>query len=141
MHISTGKSKRILENVTGCFQSGKLTAIIGPSGAGKTTLLRIISTLKSSNVEGTVTVNGRECNGSIFRKHTSFLPQEFALLPLLTTRETLYIAARLKVQGVREPRAFHLIVSLFKHKQAQVYLFKMPAAGRRQSLVQTVSNN
>lgn len=105
-----GKSKRILENVTGCFQSGKLTAIIGPSGAGKTTLLRIISTLKSSNVEGTVTVNGRECNGSIFRKHTSFLPQEFALLPLLTTRETLYIAARLKVQGVREPRAFHLIV-------------------------------
>ncbi|XP_076246923.1 ATP-binding cassette sub-family G member 4 isoform X2 [Calliopsis andreniformis] len=110
VHCNKVKSKRILENVTGCFRPGKLTAIIGPSGAGKTTLLRIISVLKSTNVQGSITVNGREWNGSVFRKHTCFLPQEFALLPLLTTRETLYIAAQLKVQGVRELRAFYLIV-------------------------------
>ncbi|CAK9797702.1 ATP-binding cassette subfamily G member 4 [Anthophora quadrimaculata] len=106
-----GKSKRIIENVTGCFRPERLTVIIGPSGAGKTTLLRIISTLKSTNVEGSITVNGKEWNDGAFRKQICFLPQEFALLPLLTTRETLYIAARLKVQTTREPRAFHLIVT------------------------------
>ncbi|XP_076674675.1 ATP-binding cassette subfamily G member 4 [Andrena cerasifolii] len=104
------KSKRLLENVNGCFRPGRLTAIIGPSGAGKTTLLRIISTLKSANVKGSITVNGREWNAGAFRKQTCFLPQDFALLPSLTTRETLYIAARLKVQGIRELRAFYLIV-------------------------------
>ncbi|XP_054012492.1 ATP-binding cassette sub-family G member 1-like isoform X1 [Hylaeus anthracinus] len=105
------KSKKLLESVTGCFRPGKLTAIIGPSGAGKTTLLRIVSTLKTTNVKGSITVNGREWNGGVFRKQTCFLPQEFALLPLLTTRETLYIAARLKVQGVRGSRSFCLIVN------------------------------
>ncbi|XP_076622323.1 ATP-binding cassette sub-family G member 4 isoform X2 [Colletes latitarsis] len=104
------KSKRILESITGCFRSGRLTAIIGPSGAGKTTLLRIVSTLKSTNVKGSIIVNNRECDSGAFRKQTCFLPQEFALLPLLTTRETLYIAARLKVQDARSLRAINLIV-------------------------------
>ncbi|XP_060833124.1 ATP-binding cassette sub-family G member 4-like isoform X3 [Bombus pascuorum] len=105
------KSKRILEDVTGCFRPERLTAIIGPSGAGKTTLLRIICNLKSTNVKGSITVNGKEWNGRAFRKQTCFLPQEFALQPLLTARETLYIAARLKVQGIRELRSFNLIVT------------------------------
>ncbi|XP_076169712.1 ATP-binding cassette sub-family G member 4 isoform X2 [Ptiloglossa arizonensis] len=104
------KPRKILENVTGCFRPGRLTTIIGPSGAGKTTLLRIISTLKSINVEGSITINNRRWDSGAFQKQTCFLPQEFALLPLLTTRETLYIAVRLKVR-VREPRAFNLIVT------------------------------
>ncbi|XP_078041380.1 ATP-binding cassette sub-family G member 4 [Augochlora pura] len=102
--------KQILKNVTGCFRPGRLTAIIGPSGAGKTTLLGIISSLRSNNVKGSVSVNGRERNADTFRRQTCFLPQEFALLPLLSARETLYIAARLKVQGIRDHRAFHLII-------------------------------
>ncbi|XP_076287104.1 ATP-binding cassette sub-family G member 4 isoform X2 [Lasioglossum baleicum] len=102
--------KKILENVNGCFRPGRLSAILGPSGAGKTTLLRIISTLKSANVKGSITVNDREWNADTFRKQTCFLPQEFALLPLLTPRETLYIAARLKVQGIRDRRTYNLIV-------------------------------
>ncbi|XP_031825993.2 ATP-binding cassette sub-family G member 4 [Nomia melanderi] len=105
-----GKTKRILKNITGCFRPGRLTAILGPSGAGKTTLLRIISTLKSTNVKGTITVNDQRWNADVFHKETCFLPQEFALLPLLTTRETLYFTARLKVQGIRDRRAFYLII-------------------------------
>ncbi|KZC04864.1 ATP-binding cassette sub-family G member 4 [Dufourea novaeangliae] len=104
------KPKRILENVTGCFRSGRLTVIIGPSGAGKTTLLRIVSTLKTTNVKGLITINDRKWNAGAFRKQTCFLPQEFALLPLLTARESLYIAVRLKVQDIRDRRAYCLIV-------------------------------
>ncbi|KOC63206.1 ATP-binding cassette sub-family G member 4 [Habropoda laboriosa] len=109
--FSTGKLKKIIENVTGCFRPERLSVIIGPSGAGKTTLLHIISTLKSKNVDGSITINGKEWNVGVFRKQTCFLPQEFALLPLLTTRETLHIAARLKVRTTCEPRAFCLIVT------------------------------
>ncbi|XP_012140093.1 ATP-binding cassette sub-family G member 4 isoform X3 [Megachile rotundata] len=108
---SKGNSKKILEDVTGCFRPQRLTVIVGPSGAGKTTLLRIVSTLKSNNIKGSITVNGTEWNGRAFRKQTCFLPQEFALSPLLTTRETLYIAARLKMRGIYERRAFYLIVT------------------------------
>lgn len=84
-------------------------AIIGPSGAGKTTLLRIICSLKS-NIEGSILVNGKKWNSSAFRKQTCFLPQEFVLLPLLTAKETLYIAARLKIKNIHEPYAINLIV-------------------------------
>ncbi|UBH15992.1 ABC transporter ATP-binding protein [Macrococcus armenti] len=39
--------KYILKDVTTTFQSGKITALIGPSGAGKTTLLKLINGLRS----------------------------------------------------------------------------------------------
>lgn len=39
--------KYILKDVTTTFQSGRITALIGPSGAGKTTLLKLINGLRS----------------------------------------------------------------------------------------------
>ena len=36
----------ILDSVSGKFQSGQLTAILGPSGAGKTSLMNILAGLK-----------------------------------------------------------------------------------------------
>ncbi|KAG5321394.1 ABCG4 protein, partial [Pseudoatta argentina] len=84
----------ILNNVTGHFEPGKITVIIGPSG--KTTLLKIISG-KQVDIRGTITVNGAKQNRKMFHKQVSYVPQQFDLLPYLTTRETLYIAARLKL--------------------------------------------
>lgn len=106
-----GSKKTILCNVTGHFDPGKVTVIIGPSGAGKTTLLKIISGEKFSNVEGTITVNGIEQNRGSFRKHVCYVPQQFALLPFLTTKETLYIAARLKLGIGQNNKMIYSIVS------------------------------
>lgn len=36
-------SKFILNNVSGEFRAGEMSAIIGPSGAGKTTLLNLLA--------------------------------------------------------------------------------------------------
>ncbi|XP_032665793.1 ATP-binding cassette sub-family G member 1-like [Odontomachus brunneus] len=104
--------KRILCNVTGHFDPGKVTVIIGPSGAGKTTLLKIISGEKFSNVEGTVTVNGIEQNRGSFRKHVCYVPQQFALLPFLTIKETLYVAARLKLGTSQSNKTILAIVNM-----------------------------
>ncbi|KAK2585888.1 hypothetical protein KPH14_010476 [Odynerus spinipes] len=93
-----GKRKEIIENATGCFEPRKLTAVVGPSGAGKSTLLRIISGLNMSNVKGSIRINGcNEIDKDTFRKRICYIPQEFSLLPLLTTKETLRYAARLKL--------------------------------------------
>jgi ABC-type multidrug transport system ATPase subunit len=34
--------KKILENITGVFRAGRLTAVMGASGAGKTSLLNVL---------------------------------------------------------------------------------------------------
>lgn len=106
-----GIKKTILRDVTGHFEPGKITVILGPSGAGKTTLLKIISGERWTNVDGTVIVNGVKQNRGTFRKQMCYVPQEFALLPFLTTRETLYIAARLKLVKQSEQMIARLIVN------------------------------
>jgi zinc/manganese transport system ATP-binding protein len=44
-----------VQDVSGCFASGSLTAVVGPNGAGKTTLLRAIAGLHRPHA-GTITV-------------------------------------------------------------------------------------
>jgi ABC-type multidrug transport system ATPase subunit len=99
-----------LRNVTGCFESGKVTVIIGPSGSGKTTLLKILSDQQSFK-EGSIKVNGAERNRATFRRQLCYVPQQFDLLPFLTAKETLYIAARLKLEADRSKQEVYVIVS------------------------------
>lgn len=121
--FTIGIKKPILHDVTGHFESGKVTVIIGPSGAGKTTLLKIISGERWLNVGGTVTINGVEGNKGAFRKQMCYVPQQFALLPFLTTRETLYIAARLKLDIKQSKQVARLIVSASTTKRCFNILF------------------
>ena len=67
--------KRLLQNISGEANAGKLLAIMGPSGSGKTTLLNVLAGQLSASprlrLTGSLTINGRPMARS---KHRSSLP-------------------------------------------------------------------
>nr|CAD7405968.1 unnamed protein product [Timema cristinae] len=110
--------KSVLRSLNGQFKAGRLTAIIGPSGAGKSTLLNIVSGFKllcmnrTRGVQGSLRVNGQPRDLRLFRRQCCYIAQEFAMLPRLTTVETLTVAAELKLGrntccSIKETVALH----------------------------------
>lgn len=69
---------------------------MGPSGCGKSSLLNILSGFITSNVEGSIRVNGKPRDDITFRKHQGFIMQEENLHSLLTLRETMHFSMKLK---------------------------------------------
>ncbi len=70
--------KKILQDVSYKFSSGKRTAIIGPNGAGKSTLLKVLCLL-NEKFSGVVTLDGkniREIGRKNLSKVMAILPQE-----------------------------------------------------------------
>lgn len=79
---------------------GELVALMGPSGCGKTTLLNSLARRIPSSgatVSGVQYVNGTEVENSAFRRMTSYVEQEDALIGSMTVRETLDFAAKLSL--------------------------------------------
>ncbi|KAH0534117.1 hypothetical protein FGG08_007291 [Glutinoglossum americanum] len=92
----TKKPKEILSQVDGC----ELLALMGPSGSGKTTLLNALARREAaagSKVEGSMLVDGTSPSLGEFRRLSSYVEQEDALIGSLTVWETLNFAARLSL--------------------------------------------
>jgi ABC-type multidrug transport system ATPase subunit len=71
---------------------------MGPSGCGKTTLLNVLAhrdAAAGAKVDGVTLVNGVEESREAFRRTSSYVEQEDALIGSLTVRETMSFAARL----------------------------------------------
>lgn len=68
------------------------------SGSGKTTLLNVLAhraALPKAEIKQTLCINGEPTTLTTFRKLSSYVEQEDALVGSLTVRETLYFAAQL----------------------------------------------
>ncbi|CAM9336047.1 unnamed protein product [Ectocarpus sp. 13 AM-2016] len=104
--VGRGKKKAILDGVSGRANAGKVLAVMGPSGSGKTTLLNALAGQvpysKKTQLHGTLTVGGAERapdqeQASAFLAWHAFVKQEDVFYSQLTVRETLLMAARLRL--------------------------------------------
>ncbi|XP_022919463.1 ATP-binding cassette subfamily G member 4-like [Onthophagus taurus] len=87
----------IIHSVNGKLPSGKLIGILGASGAGKTSLLNILAGQIHNGVTGNILINDHPREMKKFHKLSSYIMQEDLLQPLLTVKESMNIAAKLKL--------------------------------------------
>lgn len=103
----TGEYAQALQEIDLEIISGEFFILVGPSGCGKSTLLRIMSGLEKT-YEGSVVFSR-----GMTMKDTSFVFQQFALLPWLSVSENVEIA--LVARGVdREARKSRALEELKK---------------------------
>lgn len=89
-------TRRLLHNIYGYVQPGKLTALMGASGAGKTTLLDVLAARKNIGViGGDILVDGAK-PGTSFQRGTSYAEQMDVHEPMQTVREALRFSADLR---------------------------------------------
>ncbi|XP_012548721.2 ATP-binding cassette subfamily G member 4 [Bombyx mori] len=88
--------KTILDGLSGSFNAGELTVIMGHSGAGKSTLLDILAGY-TKPTSGSIYENGRIRNERMFRRKSCYIFQDDKLIETLTIKESLTIAAELKL--------------------------------------------
>lgn len=81
--------------MSGEFRSNELTAIIGASGSGKSSLLNVLSGYHTKNVEGSVQLNGVECQEFI-QQYSSYIMQEYKFHQFITVYETLMFSINCK---------------------------------------------
>ena len=93
------EGRRILDAVTLHVDPGEMVAVTGPSGAGKTSILTVLAGLISAD-EGSASWQGSTVvRGKPHPAHpTGFVPQGYALLPLLTAFENVELP--LQIAGV-----------------------------------------
>lgn len=117
-YASGGKTLRILNRISLCFEQKSSYAIVGPSGSGKTTLLAVCAGL-ASPTSGIVTLLGNSFNGlnedaraSVRNAHVGFVFQNFQLITTLTALENVMIPAELRRRGDSRDRAKELLCSV-----------------------------
>ena len=87
----------LLNDVSGMFNPGEMTALLGPSGSGKTTFLDLVSGRKTvGEIDGAVHFGGKAPTTRFLRRHTGYVEQFDTLISALTVHEMLMYTAELK---------------------------------------------
>jgi len=85
-----------LDSVSGHFETGTLTAVMGPSGSGKSTFLNVLCG-KLEHTSGTVWVNGVEAELPQYKQSIGFVPQNDIVESQLLVREALQFSANIRL--------------------------------------------
>ncbi|GLJ08413.1 hypothetical protein SUGI_0088240 [Cryptomeria japonica] len=94
----TDKRLQLLQDVTGVFRPGILTALMGVSGAGKTTLMDVLAGRKTTgHIEGEIRISGFPKKQETFSRISGYCEQNDIHSPQLTTRESLIFSAFIRL--------------------------------------------
>ena len=89
---------QLLQEVTGAFRPGVLTALMGVSGAGKTTLMDVLAGRKTGGyIEGDIRISGYPKKQETFARISGYCEQNDIHSPNVTVRESLVYSAWLRL--------------------------------------------
>uniref|UniRef100_A0ACD6AAX2 Uncharacterized protein n=1 Tax=Avena sativa TaxID=4498 RepID=A0ACD6AAX2_AVESA len=101
----TEKKLQLLQDVSGAFRPGVLTALMGITGAGKTTLLDVLAGRKTGGyIEGTIRIAGYTKKQETFSRIAGYCEQSDIHSPNLTVYESLQFSAWLRLPSDIESR-------------------------------------
>ncbi|GKU91684.1 hypothetical protein SLEP1_g5518 [Rubroshorea leprosula] len=97
--------KHLLRNVTGKFEPGRITAVMGPSGAGKTTFISALAgKAMGCKMTGSILINGKHESIHSYKKIIGFVPQDDIVHGNLTVEENLWFNAKCRLSaGLSKP--------------------------------------
>lgn len=89
---------QLLDNVSGIFAPGVLTALMGSSGAGKTTLMDVLAGRKTSGyIEGDIRISGYLKEQKTFARVSGYVEQSDIHSPQVTIIESLMFSSFLRL--------------------------------------------
>ncbi|KQJ92711.1 ABC transporter G family member 41 isoform X2 [Brachypodium distachyon] len=92
------KKLQLLHNITGAFQPGVLSALMGVTGAGKTTLLDVLSGRKTGGtIEGDIRIGGYPKIQQTFARISGYCEQTDVHSPQITVGESVAYSAWLRL--------------------------------------------
>ncbi|KAB8110126.1 hypothetical protein EE612_047053, partial [Oryza sativa] len=95
---ATESRLELLNDISGSFRPGVLTALMGVSGAGKTTLLDVLAGRKTSGyIEGNITISGYPKKQETFARVSGYCEQNDIHSPNVTIYESLMLSAWLRL--------------------------------------------
>uniref|UniRef100_A0A0D9XY42 ABC transporter domain-containing protein n=1 Tax=Leersia perrieri TaxID=77586 RepID=A0A0D9XY42_9ORYZ len=93
-----GRKLQLLHNITGAFQPGVLSALMGVTGAGKTTLLDVLAGRKTGGViEGDIRIGGYPKVQQTFSRISGYCEQNDVHSPQITVGESVAYSAWLRL--------------------------------------------
>ncbi|KOC16431.1 ATP-binding cassette transporter [Aspergillus flavus AF70] len=133
LSLQLGDDKRLLHEVSGWLQPGKMTALMGMSGAGKTTLLDTLAQrIQIGRLSGGLYLNGQTLPASMGRR-TGFVHQNDIHLASSTVREALQLSACLRrpatVSWDEKMDHVEMLIQLLEMEDIAEAIIGVPGAG------------
>ncbi|KAF3338347.1 hypothetical protein FCM35_KLT17184 [Carex littledalei] len=95
---SDGRTKTLLDSISGEARDGEILAVLGASGSGKSTLIDALANrIAKGSLKGSRTLNGEPLESRLLKAISAYVMQDDLLFPMLTVEETLSFSAEFRL--------------------------------------------